>query len=204
MKRFFSIFSLFALLIMLGGCGSSDSADTKVDSTWTFSIRGSEGIAEDNGDGSYKVTYYNVDDEPVVLKGNIKKDLGVDDMSSLMDNWGKAMQNNNNGGMLHHILPDGTSETVHVRVTDPVYDKDEKTFEFTATPVNAGDTISTSFTDASLEISFWDWAKLVFACGDSIAEIALAAIEAGADPIADALAAGATADCIAEIHNIWG
>ena len=203
MKKFLGVFGIFVLFFIISGCGSNDNTPTKEDNTWTFSIRGSDGIAEDNGDGSFKVTYYNVEDEPTVLKGNIEKDLGVKDMSSLMDNWENVMRNNNNGGMLHHALPDGTSESVHVRITNPVYNKNENTFEFTATPVNTGDTIASSFTDASLEISWWDWGELVLACGMDIASIALAAVEAGGNPIADAMAVGATAACIAEIKDIW-
>lgn len=204
MKKVLTILGMFAFLFLISGCGSTDNDGiSSSEDGWTFSLAGSEGVSEVNEDGSYNVIFYDVKNKLNIQKGDIEKQFGINNVSSLEDNWDQVMQYNNNGAWLQHTLEDGSTKGVHVRITNQHYDEEASTFEFTATPVNEGDTIDPYLANVSLGVSYWDYVKLVAYCGADIAAIAAAAIEGGLNPIADALALGASAACVDEIKIIW-
>ncbi len=210
MKKFLAIVGVIVLMAMMNGCGSDNNnndpapAPDPVAYPWSFAVTGGDGIAEDNGDGSYLVTYHGVDSELSVIAGDPYNDLGVSDMDSLMDTWPQVAQESNSTGVLHYTLEDGSTKSVVVKIDNPTYSEDTGDFQFTATLVNEGDTLDSDLTDISLQVSHWDWVKLAWYCGKAIVEIIVAAVEDGLNPLADVMAAGGSAECIAEVIDIWG
>jgi hypothetical protein len=208
MKKFLVIVGVMVLMAIMSGCGSAnnnnDLAPAPVANPWSFAVSGGDGAAEDNGDGSYLVTHYDVDNEPSVIVGDLENDLGVIDMVSLMDAWPQVAQESNSTGVIHYTLEDGSTKSVAVRIDNPTYNVDTGDFQYTATPLFEGDTLDSNFTNSSLQISKWDWTKLGIYCGKAIVEIIIAAVQDGADPLSDVEAAGGSAECIAEVIHIWG
>jgi hypothetical protein len=210
MKKFLVIVGVMVLMAIMSGCGSANNnndpapAPAPVANPWSFAVSGGDGAAENNGDGSYLVTHYDVDNEPSVIVGDLENDLGVIDMVSLMDAWPQVAQESNSTGVIHYTLEDGSTKSVAVRIDNPTYNVDTGDFQYTATPLFEGDTLDSNFTNSSLQISKWDWTKLGIYCGKAIVEIIIAAVQDGADPLSDVEAAGGSAECIAEVIHIWG
>jgi len=185
MKKFLVIVGVIVLMAMMNGCGSdNDPAPAPMAYPWSFSVTGGDGVAEDNGDGSYLVTHYDVDNEPSVIVGDLENDLGVSDMESLMYAWPQVAQESNNTGVIHYTLEDGSTKSVAVRIDNPTYNEDTGNFQYTATPLYEGDTLDSNFINSSLQVSKWDWIKLGWYCGKAIVEIILAAVEDGLNPLA--------------------
>lgn len=210
MKKFLAMFGVIILVIVMSGCGSGndDPAPEPEGFIWMLSVTGGDGVAEDNGDGSYSVIYSNVDHQVLAHSNNPEEEVGVGDMDSLMNAWPLISQDSGSVGTLHYTLADGSTKDVSVLIEEPIYDEATGEFQFKATPLNDGDTLESNFSSSSLSmkttLSPWTWAKLVLECGLSIASIAVAAVQGGADPVSDVMAAGASADCVLEVKKIWG
>jgi len=206
MRFFLKIMSAFLFVMLVGGCNSNNTTTKSVEAsdTWSFNINGDVGTAVHNEDSSYLVTYYGVENALSVESGNPDEDLGVNNIDSMIDNWDKVQKNNNRTAVLHYSLEDGSAKDVVVKIKNPSYDKTRGVFQFTVVPVDSNEMLDTNLLDISLKISGWDWTQLGLACGGSIVSIIAAAVQAGLDPLSDAIAAGATGDCILEIKKVFG
>ena len=187
---------------LAGPAGAGDSQ-----SGYDLTLLADGGTAKQLGSNRYEITLTGVHPNVLAFQNRPDRGFAYFEVEKLPALWPGMFQNTNgspNVSMVSRDLNSNAQDSTAFSMGPPSRDESSGalTFDMSLLPGTAAPL--ESFTDASLFIdpTTWQWIKVGVSCGSAALSIIAAAVQGGADVLADLGAGFATATCISTLHDV--